>query len=80
MIKALTGKPFFQSASIDGWCQARYIEEGEIETRRFVCYFWFIDWSHISLGLHVHLRSPNMEIHLPGGFLRIGWVKDYWGD
>ena len=52
MIKALTGKPFFQSASMKGW----------------------------GLGLHVHLQSPNIEIHLPGGFLRVGWVKQYWGD
>jgi len=45
--------------------------------RRFVAYFWFIGWEHWSLGLHVHIdRSrPNLEIHLPGGFIRIGWVS-----
>ena len=36
------------------------------------CYFWFVGWDCISLGLHVSLRARNVEIHLPFGFIRIG--------
>ena len=38
----------------------------------WVCYFYFVEWSHISLGFHVDLATPNIEIHLPFGFIRIG--------
>lgn len=41
--------------------------------RVFVCYYWLIGFTHISFGLHVALEQPNIEIHLPFGFLRIGW-------
>lgn len=43
-------------------------------TRKFVAYFWFVDWHCLSLGLHIGLDGPHIEIHLPFGFLRIGWV------
>jgi len=43
--------------------------------RRFVCYFWFIGWDAWSLGLSVCLWNPNIEIHLPTGFIRIGWIR-----
>ncbi|TCD15154.1 hypothetical protein [Oricola cellulosilytica] len=41
---------------------------------RFQCYFWFVGWWAISFGFHASLRDPNVEIHLPFGFVRIGWV------
>ncbi len=44
---------------------------------KYLCYFYFITWQHISLGLHVHLGAPNIEIHLPFGFIRVGWQLDY---
>ena len=47
--------------------------------RKLVCYFFFVDWSCISLGLHIGLKQPNIEIHLPFGFMRIGW-KTYTED
>lgn len=37
---------------------------------RWVCYWWFVGWDCISLGLHV--CSSNVEIHLPFGFIRVG--------
>lgn len=43
---------------------------------RFTCYFYAVNWFYFSLGLHVDFISPNIEIHLPVGFLRIGW-KEY---
>jgi len=40
-----------------------------------ICYFFFVGWWALSLGLHVDLASPNLEIHIPFGFIRIGWCK-----
>lgn len=48
-------------------------------SRRFVAYWWFVQWSCISFGFHIDVRSPNIEIHLPFGFFRIGWeTLDKW--
>jgi hypothetical protein len=35
-------------------------------------YFWFVGWDCWSLGFHVCVSAPNVEIHLPFGFIRIG--------
>lgn len=40
--------------------------------QRWVAYFWFVGWTCISFGFHVDVGSPNIEIHLPFGFIRIG--------
>lgn len=41
-------------------------------------YCWhFVDWYCISLGLTLDFHSPNIEIHLPFGFFRIGYEKRY---
>ena len=45
--------------------------------KQFVAYFWFVAWDCISLGFHISFKNPNIEIHLPFGFVRIGWVKKY---
>lgn len=45
------------------------------ESPNWCCYYYFIDWYHIQLGLHIHLGLPNLEIHLPFGFIRVGRVK-----
>ena len=42
------------------------------ESKRFVAYWWFVGWDCISLGAHVCTSAPNVEIHLPFGFIRIG--------
>lgn len=39
---------------------------------RFCCYFWYVGWWAVSFGFHISLKEPNIEIHLPFGFLRIG--------
>ena len=39
----------------------------------FIFYFYFVGWSCISLGIHVDLSLPNLEVHLPFGFIRIGY-------
>ena len=43
--------------------------------KEFRAYWWFVGWWDISFGFHVSLSSPNIEIHLPFGFFRIGWER-----
>lgn len=43
--------------------------------RTFVAYFFLVGWDCISLGFHISFANPNIEIHLPFGFIRIGWVQ-----
>jgi hypothetical protein len=45
--------------------------------KKFVCYFHFVGWDCLSVGGHVCLSKPNVEIHLPFGFIRVGWIEDY---
>ena len=40
----------------------------------FACCIYFTGWEQISLGAHIDLASPNIEIHLPFSFIRIGWL------
>ncbi len=47
--------------------------------RKFVAYFWFNGWSNINLGISISLQCPNIEFHVPFGFIRIGWVETYFG-
>ena len=49
------------------------VKHTRTSTDKFVCYFFFVGWDCISLGFHICLGAPNIEIHLPFGFLRIGW-------
>jgi len=32
------------------------------------------------LGFHICLLSPNIEIHVPFGFFRIGWLATWYVD
>lgn len=42
---------------------------------RFVCYWWTVSMRAISFGVHVHVLNPvNLELHLPFGFIRIGFT------
>ncbi len=43
--------------------------------RHFCCFFGFIGWDNISLGLNIDLLKPNIEIHIPFGFIKIGWTR-----
>lgn len=42
-------------------------------TREFECFFNFLGWWHWSLGVHFDPRHPHLDIHVPFGFLRVGW-------
>ncbi len=43
-----------------------------ITDRKFVCYFHFYSFSTFSLGVSLDVKQPNIEIHVPFGFFRIG--------
>lgn len=59
-----------------GYSDGRNLMIGR-EWDRFTAHFWFIGWDHLSLGIHVWPPGPNVELHLPGGFIRIG-VPQRW--
>lgn len=42
----------------------------------FICFFKFIGWADISLGVHIYLKRPYIDIHVPFGWVRIGWTKE----
>ncbi len=44
-------------------------------SRQFVAYFHYVGWSNLSLGFHINVRYPNLELHLPAGFIKVGWVS-----
>lgn len=39
---------------------------------KWVAYFWFVRWDCLSLGFHICLGAPNVEVHVPFGFVRVG--------
>jgi hypothetical protein len=43
--------------------------------RRFECFFNFLGWWHWSIGIHVDLRHPHIDLHVPFGFGRLGWHR-----
>jgi hypothetical protein len=48
--------------------------KGKTVNRRFQVLLKVTSFAHISLGFHVDFSSPNIEIHFPFGFVRIGWT------
>lgn len=49
----------------------------KLKNKIFRFYFHFVGWDCISLGGHICFGAPNIEIHLPFGFIRIGWELDW---
>jgi hypothetical protein len=43
------------------------------QQKKFCCYFYFVGWDCLSLGAHLCPTMPNLEVHVPFGFVRIGW-------
>lgn len=41
--------------------------------REFECFFNFLGFWQWSFGLHVDIRHPHIDVHVPFGFFRIGW-------
>jgi len=53
--------------------------EGQENQKHFVCCFYCVGID-LSLGISICFWEPNIEIHLPFGFFRIGWVSSINGD
>lgn len=47
-------------------------------SKMFVAYFYCSGWD-LSLGVSLCLTAPNLEIHVPFGFFRFGWVQSVPG-
>lgn len=41
--------------------------------RQFVAYFHLVGFDCFSIGFHMAVLQPNIEIHVPFGFFRVGW-------
>lgn len=48
-----------------------------MQRSKFLCYFYFQQWHFIQLGFHIDLVARNIEIHVPFGFFRIGWLAKF---
>jgi hypothetical protein len=56
--------------------------------RYFKAYYYVSGWYPINFGLHIDFAHPTIEIHVPFGFIRIGWdttprgerIFDKWKD
>lgn len=46
--------------------------ENIMKEKRFKIQFHFIDFYNISFGINICLSEPNIELHLPFSFIRIG--------
>lgn len=44
--------------------------------KKFVVFYWFVSWVDIAFGISIDIGSPKLLIHLPFGFLTIGWEYD----
>ena len=44
-----------------------------VVNREFIFLFYVTSFYHLSLGFHLDLASPNIEVHLPFSFIRFGW-------
>jgi hypothetical protein len=41
--------------------------------KTFKAFYHVTGWYPINFGINVDFQKPNMEIHIPFGFIRIGW-------
>lgn len=44
--------------------------------RLFTAHYYFIGLDYLNLGIQVCWSLPKIEIYVPFGFFRIGWVWD----
>lgn len=48
-----------------------------ITNKRLVAYFYSSGLENVSFGVSFNWRLPNIEVHVPFGFFRIGIVGRY---
>ena len=44
----------------------------KIKFYKWVFFYYLVSWYHFNLGIHIDFKSPNIEIHIPFGFIRFG--------
>ena len=49
--------------------------DGTIDFKRpaFRFCYHFNSFAHLSIGIHISLLGPCLDIHIPTGFIAIGW-------
>ncbi len=61
---------------VDPWNQPHTVSPRVLPVaRHFECFFNFLGWWHWSIGVHVDLRHPHIDVHVPFGFARLGWLR-----
>lgn len=50
--------------------------EETLNDRQFECFFNFLGWWQWSFGFHLDIRHPHIDLHVPFGYLRIGWYSE----
>lgn len=48
-----------------------------VRSPRFICFFHYLGLWSWQLGFHIYPRAPNIELHVPFGFLKVGWEVVY---
>lgn len=41
--------------------------------KRFEVAFYFVSWTDISIGVNLDLKAPRTEMHIPFGFVSVGF-------
>src|SRR5258705_72951 len=64
---------------VHSWTEGemRFLSKILPRSRQFVFFIHFMGMDNISLGLHFNWRCPNIEVHLPFCFIKIGWAATY---
>ena len=61
----------------DIYGHVKTIHKDLLPKKVFVHYWWFTGWDNIALGININWRLPNIEIHLPFGFIRFGLFDNF---
>ena len=44
---------------------------------KIFCFYWkYIGWHSIGIGFNIDIKNLRLELHLPSGYLAIGFHKD----
>lgn len=62
------------------FCQDHSNKMGAESKKKFVALVHFKGWSEMALGIAIGLSEPNIEIHLPVIFFKIGWERGFVSD
>lgn len=43
------------------------------KVKKFTIFFLFVSWTDISLGISLDIKAPKIQLHIPFGFVSVGW-------